>query len=370
MTNNIATGNARNYGPPDLSYRLWLSDDIIPTNPNIFLVHGAVIAGQVREKPNNYFHQLCPLLHNELHHNVWEFEYADEPFYDLVKHEERYFNYGDLTKYGDRLKDAIRTVRKCNPDGGINIIAHSMGGLIARYAAQDGTADKIVTLDTGHFGFEMSEFFSIFVDTLPKDIRDNARCVDQTRPGSEFIYTLAKNFARDKVKLLSLAAGKPFLDVIVVVSLTSSSLVQVSDDGSVSYDPVNTPFVIVDDVNHLSIAEINDKKLPAFQLIAQFLNTGYVEPVSHPSGDPYFTVVLGRQPLLHYPTLLSKEYSHLQTTSYPIIHYTDTGHYAAIFKVLNVQADQDIRIEYAPKQCVQGRLTNWQSTIRTDVISN
>ncbi|MGB8311368.1 MAG: alpha/beta fold hydrolase [Halobacteriota archaeon] len=293
MTNNIAAGNVenchnlvvgnvRNYGPPDCSYRLWHSDVIVPGNPNTILVHGASIRllgtlpilGHIRERPNNCFCQLGTLLHNELNggHNVWEFEYADELFVGPFTHENVYFNFGDLTTYGKRLIQAIGTVRNCNPGVNVNIIAHSMGGLVARYAAQNiqnGPVNKVVTLDTGHFGFDMAAFFDLFVQNLPKEIRDNALCVDQTAPGSEFLNTLNRNFRHCTVKLLSLAAGEPLLG-ITVVTLASSHLGQVSNDGSISYNEECTPYDIVQNVNHLSFIEINDERHPAFELIKNF----------------------------------------------------------------------------------------------------
>jgi pimeloyl-ACP methyl ester carboxylesterase len=365
MAKTIATGNVENYGPADLRYRLWHSGIIVPGKPNTILVHGAVIPpGQVRERPNYCFRQLGPLLRDELYgqHNVWDFEYANTP---SPLSGELCFNYGDLKTYGEELKDAIHRVRELNPGSDVNIVAHSMGGLIARYAAQDGAVDKIVTLDTGHFGFEIAGFADVFVKNLPVDIQDNVRCTDQTAPGSEFLYTLDKDFKLCKVKLLSLAAGEP-IGGVTVVRWTSSSLGQISGDGSIRYHPVCTPFVIVNNVDHLSIAEINDESHPAFTPIAQFLNAGRVtRPTSHPSGDQYFVVVLSKQPQLGYPRLS------IPTCQIPCrINDASTGYHAVVFKVLNVRASQDVQIEYAPNQYVVGRLTRGQSTIRIDVIHN
>jgi hypothetical protein len=138
MTSDFTAGNAKNYSPSDLSCRLWLSDHIALKKPNTILVHGAVIPpGHIREAPNYCFRQLAPSLHSELHHNVWEFEYAKELFVHHLTHRDRYFNYQCLTTCGEELINAIVRVTKCNPDGDINIIAHSMVGLIARYAAQN-----------------------------------------------------------------------------------------------------------------------------------------------------------------------------------------------------------------------------------------
>ena len=288
MTNNIAAGNVENchnlvvgnvtnYGPSDCSYRLWHSDVIVPGKPNTILVHGASIRlvagvpilGHVRERPNNCFGQLGPLLHNELYggHNIWEFEYANT----LVREVGLYFNFADLSTYGEELKDAISKVKELNPGVNVNIIAHSMGGLVARYAAQNGAVNKIVTLDTGHFGFDMAAFFDKLMHNLPNEIWENARCVDQTAPGSDFLNTLNRNFRHCQVNLLSLAAALPLLGIIVV-SLTSSHLGEVSGDGSISYNERCTPYNIVKNVNHLSIIEINDEySYPAFDRIKNFI---------------------------------------------------------------------------------------------------
>jgi hypothetical protein len=104
-TPNMIHNNSQNYSPPaddkSYPYRLWHSDVIAKGNPNTILVHGALalrlegelngkkcvpIPGHIRERPNNYFCKLGPLLHNELFggHNIWEFEYADQSVIDPV----------------------------------------------------------------------------------------------------------------------------------------------------------------------------------------------------------------------------------------------------------------------------------------------
>lgn len=191
MTNNIAlrnvedchnlvVGNAKNYGPSDCSYRLWHSDVLDSNKPNIILVHGAVIPFPImlhkKDRPNNLrllFIELGSFLHSDYNYNIWSFEYADEPVGELG-----YVNYGCLTTYGDRLIDAIKRVKSESKNDTVNIIAHSMGGLIARYAAQKREkkgqniqyekVNKIITLDTGHLGFEMAGLVDeVLVDRLP-----------------------------------------------------------------------------------------------------------------------------------------------------------------------------------------------------------
>jgi pimeloyl-ACP methyl ester carboxylesterase len=209
------------------------------------------IPGHILKRPNNYFCNLGTLLQNELYggHNIWEFEYSDEPVFDPVTHvpiedptthETLYFNFGDLATYGTRLAQAVEVVKTCNTGVNVNIIAHSMGGLVARYAAQGGTVDKIVILDTGHYGFNMAGFFAAMLQNLPKETWEGVLCVEQTAPRSEFLDTLNSNFKHCRVNLLSLAAGDPLPVVGRVVELESAHLGEGSADGR-RYDDQCTP---------------------------------------------------------------------------------------------------------------------------------
>jgi pimeloyl-ACP methyl ester carboxylesterase len=108
-----------------------------------------------------------------------EFEYADELFVDHVTHENAYLNFGSLTTYGPRLVQAIGIVKTCNPGVDVNIIANSMGGLAARYAAQDGAVNKIVTLDTGHFGFNTAASLEWVSTFLPASTQQDICFVHQ-----------------------------------------------------------------------------------------------------------------------------------------------------------------------------------------------
>ncbi len=404
---DLVVGNVKNYGPPDCSYRLWGSGDPVEGRPNAILVHGAVVMWDwhVKDAPNNNrwcgFHQLGPLLRSTCGYNVWEFEYADV----CVKWrgKEWCVNYGSLDTYSERLIDAIKTVRIKNPTGAVYIIAHSMGGLVARCAAQKmpkGTVDKIVTLDTGHFGFEIAALVPLVSPAMaPPDMLPliQAKSIPndlprQTKPGSQFLYKLAENFTHGQPKLLSLAAGRPIprarLDVLIrpdvkapdvkawgippawgiqVVSWTSSSLVQVTGDGGTIPNPVNTPFFILDNRNHMNIVEITDPTHPAFAHIINFLENDKAAQ-SQPRGDPYFTVVLRRKPQSGYPILGSMQNTQLK---YSYDSIDDGAYHAVVLKVFNVQANQDIQIEYAPgKQRERGKLTEGQSTLRLDVIQN
>ena len=280
MTNNVP--DTVNHGPSNYLYRLWGPYEPVQGRPNTILVHGAsirlgaggiILPGHIRNLSNNCFCNLGPLLHNELYggHNIWEFEYADQSFVLPVTNEHVCFNFGDLTEYGTRLGQAIEIVKRANQNATTNIVAHSMGGLVARYAAQDGAVNKIVTLDTGHFGFDMAGFFAAVLQNLPRETWENERCVEQTAPGSEFLNNLNTNFHHCRVNLFSLAAGAPLLGIIVV-SLESSHLGEVSNDGIKHYNEHCTPYRSLQNENHLSIIEIYDEyRHPAFDLIRLFL---------------------------------------------------------------------------------------------------
>ncbi len=396
MTTSCAAGNGPVNESSSPKYRLWRSFPLSEGSPNAILVHGAVVPWDwhVKDAPNNNrcggFHDLGPLLRRTCDYNIWNFEYADLCFW-LGK--ERCVNYGCLDTYGNRLANAIKTVRTQNPEGPIYVIAHSMGGLVARYAAQkmaDGSVDKIVTLDTGHFGFEIAAFAPLvsldmahpdIIPLIPKESLLPNICVPrQARPGSQFLCELAKRFSHGRPKLLSLAAKQPIswaqLNVptrpnlnalgIPVVSLTSSSLVHVSGDGRTRSNNRKTPFLVLDDCNHLNIAEIKNANHPAFEHIINFLSTGSItRPVSHPVGDPYFTVLLDEKPQSRCPDIQSP-----QNLSISRDGIDDAKHHAVIFKVQKVQCSQNIQIEYAPHRYARGRLTKGQSTIRTELIHN
>ncbi|HXY87092.1 MAG TPA: hypothetical protein VEG44_01490 [Candidatus Acidoferrales bacterium] len=93
-------------------------------------------------------------------------------------HKYSFFNYCDLSKYGGELKEAIGFAKtyseKQDP---VTIIAHSLGGLIARYAATlaEGEIKTIITLDTGHRGFALANFVVNLLKaahiTLPPDVK-------------------------------------------------------------------------------------------------------------------------------------------------------------------------------------------------------
>ena len=108
-------------GPKD--YRLWFETPITAGNPIVILVHGAVVPlpGKFHDPHtiNNKrycFYDLDSLLYQDFQFNVFTFEYADECVRDPITNncipdsttnEDSYFKYGDITKYGGKLQEAI-----------------------------------------------------------------------------------------------------------------------------------------------------------------------------------------------------------------------------------------------------------------------
>jgi len=363
-----------NYHPEseqNFTYRIWHAGPIFKGKPNTILVHGAVVPEiwDTQTKPNTNIHflNLGQLLRSKAggQHNVWEFEYADE-CKDNMAHT-GCANYGDLNKYVTELIETINLVRSWNPGNNINIIAHSMGGLIARGAVQDpkaGNVDKIITLDTGHFGFNLAEYARYFSDQA---------VVKEVAPGSKFVYDLCKGFQNGQHNLLSLAAHDLLMG-LGIVSWTSSRLVEVSNDGSTRYDHDNTPFSIVNGVNHMSIAQINNVTHPAFAKIQDFFEGRQIDQQELPSGsqsqvDTYFTVVLGNE-LQSDPKLLLNGKPVGQIVDRISNDEVNQEYHAVVFNVDIDPPYQDIQIEYASNKREEGQLTKKQSSIRLDVLPN
>jgi pimeloyl-ACP methyl ester carboxylesterase len=296
---NLVVNNVKNYGPPNCCYRLWGSVDPIKDKPNIVLVHGSVIPLRHTlhkiDRPNNFLYltkllptKLCSFLQDDCkQHNIWSFEYADEDVAGLG-----YVNYKSLATYGERLRKAIQTVKSESQNDTVNIIAHSMGGLIARYAAQDSNGEKvnkIITLDTGHCGFGLAGIIDdlLKLNTLPEYPRKEVQCSIDAAPApkSEFVQKLTDAFAHRNYELVSLAAGEGLggleieilekllgirsgsLKGIAIADWRSSSMGQVDDNGHPINVNHNIKFEIMKGVNHLTIALIMNKNNTVYERI-------------------------------------------------------------------------------------------------------
>lgn len=132
----------------------------------VVLVHG--ILGQ----DFVYWNLIKRYLHSDRYH-----------FHDLRL---PFFGFSDLRKAAARLAQEIDAIAKAAPrdtsDGRVDLIAHSAGGLAARYYIKslggDGTVHSLVTLGTPHHGTYTSALFPL------------ATVARQTLPGSEFLREL------------------------------------------------------------------------------------------------------------------------------------------------------------------------------------
>jgi len=144
-----------------------------------------------------------------------------------------------------------------------------MGGLVARYAVQSlgvREVDKIITLDTGHLGFDLAAIVdNIFIDPLKKLISMPTLCCIDAAPNSKFVNDLNSGFptfpalvsiaALDPVEIPSPVLGLPPIKIIVV-DTHSSNMGQ--------FYPLH--------YNHLSIAQITDSDHGAYKTIKKCLS--------------------------------------------------------------------------------------------------
>jgi lipase (class 2) len=283
-------------------YRLWCGPPITTDNLNIILVHGAVLpfpgAYHDPTEMNNEkycFYELDSLLYNNFRDNVFTFEYANEPIYTPVSH---LFlgcvNYDSLFTYGEWLVEAIKVVHNTNQSGTINIVAHSFGGLVARYAAKkiaaeyaanklSWTVNKIITLDTGHYGFGLANLVDkVLKSATGHDLPDSMHCSRDAEIRSDFINQLNTNVNLNNPKLVSLAAkdemplppplpSPPALS-IRVVDFSSSSMGQVLDNKDCTCGSHNNPTFCCLPYNHASIPQIMDSSHQAYQAIRKFFH--------------------------------------------------------------------------------------------------
>lgn len=113
-----------------------------------------------------------------------------------------HFNFapiGSVERHAERL---AREIERVHPNGPVAIIAHSLGGLIARYYAQllGGRLDTLVTMGTPHRGTAAARGWPL---DLARDLS----------PGSSLLRSLESTRDRlDHSSLTSMVAG---LDVLV-----------------------------------------------------------------------------------------------------------------------------------------------------------
>jgi len=269
-------------------YRLWCKT-ITLNKPVVILVHGAVVPllepNELYDKNciNNEkycsFNQLDYLLYydDNLNYNVFTFEYADWVIFDPLS-----VNYHRLAPYGDCLIEAIGIAKNyIEHQGGtvgpVTVIAHSMGGLIARYAVQALGVEEVktlITLDTGHRGFDLANVVDdLFVDALSHLIPMPTLCSIDAASGSHFVTALNNEYAQcppllsiaavNPIELPSPVPGQPPIKIIVVPT-SSSNMGQFCP---LPYD-------------HLSITQITDSDHGAYKIIKKSLANETIDCVN------------------------------------------------------------------------------------------
>lgn len=118
--------------------------------------------------------------------------------------------YGDIRDYAHTLDNKIKEIKKQTNSEKVDIVAHSMGGLISRYRIQnipDGEDDvgKLIMIGTPNHGSQISDQMNYclanaaycaqhaFDGTYKQDNINQA--INEMYPGSEFLYELNGNRA-------------------------------------------------------------------------------------------------------------------------------------------------------------------------------
>jgi pimeloyl-ACP methyl ester carboxylesterase len=133
-----------------------------------------------------------------------------------------YYNRGDGDKpieyYAKELNDAINVILQCTGSDKVTIVAHSMGGLVARnyinmYSSDK--VDKLITLGTPHYGATISytSLGGLGCDTINKFNKSVDACIQiqQLSAGSDFLTELNSKNCGYRGKITSIGSSVPTL---------------------------------------------------------------------------------------------------------------------------------------------------------------
>jgi pimeloyl-ACP methyl ester carboxylesterase len=368
-----------NYGPDDFLWELWHAGPLAGGH-NVVLVHGGQLSvvrwvleageGKQRGAHDDEFFQLDDLLQSRQHgrFDVWEFEYADVESYG------RYWTHGSIVDYGERLGTALDLVRGLTGSG-VSLVAHSMGGLVSRYAAQyRGGVEQVLTLSTAHFGFEYTTLVELLT-SFP--------CIEEVTPGSDFLWDLNADFRHGDFEMMSVAASMDAPAVSPIASLvrySSASLVECDDNGEVVYDPEGTYFTAIPGthggIKHIDLRPDDPNKDDdfSFQGIEVFLRNGICDELRSWSefvypGDldsrPYVSFRFTNPTPQGYPEVL---------VNGRLVRVYDmhTAHGERLTWTFSARADEEgvVEIRYADGESARASLTRGQSALIKRVISN
>jgi pimeloyl-ACP methyl ester carboxylesterase len=348
-----------NYGPSDLSWKLWHRGPVFDRE-NVVLVHGfRVPLFPAKGKCNRQFAELDELLQsNERRYNVWQFEYAGS-----------YWGTPDKVEtYAARLGQAVDRIGELTGNDTCSIVAYSLGGIIARHYLISGgkpRVDKLLTLATPHLGTLRFEPFN-----LRWANRIFPRAAVELRPDSRLLWDLNTNVDASTAPEFAAIGGYSWGHTDGLIEMGSASLTQAKPDGSLA----RSHYFTAVNRSHPSINRIRNEDDEVYQLIRGFLRGG-VEGInsirsSEKPGDynvrPFLTFSLEDNPRYRwiYPAVdianTGRRYRGFKVFS----QGARTGDGSHIFTVqLRPDDDGDAYICYAPGRYTTVRIQKGQSTI-------
>jgi pimeloyl-ACP methyl ester carboxylesterase len=348
-----------NYGTGHDTWELWHRGPVLDRE-NVVLVHGYRLPLAARKsRCDEQFARLDHLLQEEKDgHNVWQFEY-------VANH---WGTFETAVTYAVRLGQAIDRIACLTGRNAVSIVAHSMGGIIARwYIAHGGKSrvDKLLTLAVPHLGTLRFDPFDLAFSEkiLP-------RAAAELRPDSRVLWELNTSVDSSCVPEFAAIGGNAWGNTDGVVEMGSTSLARFGRDGSI-LEPLYFAGV---KRSHLKISRIRRNDDEVFQLIRSFLKDGIVgisrhRPAERP-GDyrvPYFLTFSLRTPARRRrsrPSVVISDTGR-KYSGYRLISQgakTDEG--ATIYTVqLDPDDDGEARIYYSKDEYVSVQITSGQSVV-------
>ncbi|MBW3651764.1 MAG: GPI inositol-deacylase, partial [Actinobacteria bacterium] len=159
---------------------------------------------------------------------------------------------GDIAAAGRLLADQVAGLRRTHPGAAIDVIAHSMGGLVARAAITTGGATgvaTVVTLATPHEGADLATAAVAldsttsghavaeatgWLDLAPID--PNAASILQMAETSEFLARLPEHGWPETTRVVSVAARSDLAVPNTQSRLGGATNVVVTPDGRPGFD--------------------------------------------------------------------------------------------------------------------------------------
>lgn len=195
--------------------------------------------------------------------------------------------YGDIRDYAKTLDEIIETTKSENQVKKVDIVAHSMGGLISRFRIQkikDYDIDKLIMIGTPNHGsdfsrqipFNILQFFInpsyaislVFNEKYQSENPNQA--INQMLPGSDFLFELNGNYASE----LDVSKGGVLDNISTNVKyavISGSQLATFSSDrkgfvkgdGIVPFNSAKLSNVPIFPVSALHGDELNSKEIAA-----------------------------------------------------------------------------------------------------------